>query len=171
LNRWKTQSDGTYFGEHITFERVQFGTKLPFAIVIASAGISWRCFDCLLVIVGGSPSQGNDTCSGFLGTGHGGEYVFAVSLHAGGEEVIDLLAAAPTASKAWPALDGGISIIKESRKLTSSCDWSTFSHSLLLLAELGGYLATQNVTLSSEGMTVTANYTLAYLLWEHIYNS
>jgi hypothetical protein len=115
---------------------------------------------------GGGPAQGNDTCSGFLGTGHGGEYVYAVSLHAGGE-VINLLDAAPTAGKQWPipstlgaaaaeaaAVGGGggggeggggissISIIKES--------------------QLGGYLATQNVTLSSEGMTVTANYTLAY---------
>ena len=89
---------------------------------------------------GGGPSQENGTCSGFLGTGHGGEYVFAVSLHAGGE-VIDLLDAAPTAGKKWSALEG-ISIIKES--------------------QLGGYLATQNVTLSTAGMTVSSNYTLAY---------
>ena len=90
---------------------------------------------------GGSPNQGNGTCSGFLGTGHGGEYVFSVSLHAGGE-VIDLLRAPPTASKLWLKLQDGISIIKES--------------------QLGGYLATQNVTLSSSGMTVSSNYTLAY---------
>jgi hypothetical protein len=45
--------------------------------------------------------------------------------------------------KRWPTLaDGRISIVKES--------------------QIGGYLATQNVTLSSSGMTVSANYTLAF---------
>ena len=50
---------------------------------------------------------------------------------------------APAATgKHWPQLDDGISIIKES--------------------QIGAYLATQNVTLSHSGMTVSANYTLAF---------
>lgn len=50
---------------------------------------------------------------------------------------------APAATgKRWPQLDGGISVVKES--------------------QIGAYLATQNVTLSHSGMSVSANYTLAF---------
>jgi hypothetical protein len=52
-----------------------------------------------------------------------------------------LLAPAAT-GKRWPQLDGGISVVKES--------------------QIGAYLATQNVTLSHSGMSVSANYTLAF---------
>ncbi len=101
---------------------------------------------------GGGPAQGNDTCSGFLGTGHGGEYVYSVSLHAGGE-VINLLDAAPTAGKQWPIA---------STLGAAAAAGAISSISIIKESQLGGYLATQNVTLSNEGMTVSTNYTLAY---------
>ena len=89
----------------------------------------------------GSP-QGS--CSGFLGTGHGGEFVFSVTLHGPDGSTVDLLQAGPEQKKRWGPNDGGrISIVKQS--------------------QIGAYLATQNVTLDPvAGMTVTANFTLGY---------
>jgi hypothetical protein len=83
------------------------------------------------------------SCNGFLGTGHGGEYVYAVTLHTpGGKEQVDLLAAPAAAKQSW-STGGSISVVKQS--------------------QIGAYLATQNVTLDPvNGMTVTANYTLAF---------
>ncbi len=117
---------------------------------------------------GGGPAQGNDTCSGFLGTGHGGEYIYAVTLHAGGE-AINLLDAAPTAGKQWPIPStlGTAAAAAAAAAATAAGGAARggrgiSSISIIKESQLGGYLATQNVTLSSEGMTVTANYTLAY---------
>ena len=107
---------------------------------------------------GGGPAQGNGTCSGFLGTGHGGEYVYAVSLHAGGE-VINLLDAAPTAGKQWPIASA---LGSAAAAAAAAGGTGISSISIIKESQLGGYLATQNVTLSKEGMTVSANYTLAY---------
>ena len=91
----------------------------------------------------GSPAG---SCSGFLGTGHGGEYVFSVTLHGPDGSTVDLLQASPEQKKRWGPTDGGggrISIVKQS--------------------QIGAYLATQNVTLDPvAGMTVTANYTLGF---------
>eukprot|EP01043_Picozoa_sp_COSAG02_P068460 COSAG02_NODE_11379_length_1736_cov_1.534514_1_plen_452_part_00 len=123
---------------------------------------------------GGGPIQGNETCSGFLGTGHGGEYVYSVSLHAG-DEVINLLDASPTARKQWPIIStpGPLPAAVASatapapapapaRAGAAAGGGGISRISIIKESQLGGYLATQNVTLSSDGMTATANYTLAY---------
>ena len=90
------------------------------------------------------PGAPQGSCSGFLGTGHGGEYVFSVTLHGPDGSTVDLLRASPEQKKRWAAADGSrISIIKQS--------------------QIGAYLATQNVTLDPvAGMTVTANFTLGF---------
>jgi hypothetical protein len=47
------------------------------------------------------PSTTEGSCSTFLGTGHGGEYVFSVVLHAPDGTTVDLLSAVPSAAQTW----------------------------------------------------------------------
>ena len=90
------------------------------------------------------PGSAEGSCSGFLGTGHGGEFIFRVTLHGPDGSTVDLLQASVEQKKRWAPSEGSrISVIKQS--------------------QIGAYLATQNVTLDPlVGMTVTANFTVGF---------
>lgn len=95
----------------------------------------------------GPPAPGSPSGSGFLGTGHGGEIVYTLTLLVGQNETYDLLGeghgpALPSAGMVWPA-DTTLTFRKHS--------------------QIGPFLATQDVTLDAAlGLTVSARLTLGY---------
>ena len=85
--------------------------------------------------------------SGFLGTGHGGEYVFSLILHSGQQEIDLLRNSTLPPARSWNDLKN-ISIVKKS--------------------QIGPFLATEEVSIHPGGdrmqgrMRVTINLTVAY---------
>eukprot|EP00041_Stephanoeca_diplocostata_P035001 m.1216586 g.1216586 ORF g.1216586 m.1216586 type:complete len:265 (+) comp24614_c0_seq7:3554-4348(+) len=92
------------------------------------------CPTCSVAAVAGAPNG-----SGFLGTGHGGEYVFAVALHSTAGDSRNLLT--PGQHAQWPA-GTGLTVVKES--------------------QIGPFLSTEEVAVGVRGVRITVNLTVAY---------
>ena len=125
----------------------------------------------------GPPAPGSPGGSGFLGTGHGGEYVFSVELYVtpksgdsgsggSGTRVYNLLGDGkgsapplPAAGLHWPAAVAST----DDSAIIGSASASSMTLTVVKQSQIGPFLTTERVELDAKlGMLVSANYTVAY---------